>query len=140
MAVYGLNSSSTEYDNKSIDSSSIKNDSVFEDIEYVSIRNKVIDEQLNINDEIPFETCNVYNANITEQFFKDALLLSLYNQVDYLRKELDEKNEIIKSLLSRNTVSTNEVDFLRNELNEKNFLLRTITIKDSHVYVQREAR
>ena len=124
MAVYGLNSSSTEYDKSiTIDSSSIKNDSVFEDIEYVSIRNKVIDEQLNINDEIPFETCNVYNANITEQFFKDALLLSLYNQVDYLRKELDEKNEIIKSLLSRNTVSTNEVDFLRNELNEKNFLL-----------------
>ena len=64
----------------------------------------------------------MYNANITEQFFKDALLLSLYNQVDYPRKELDEKNEVIKS------------HFLRNELNEKNFLLRTITIKDSHVY------
>ena len=49
-------------------------------------------------------------------------------------KSLTKKNEIIKSLLLRNTVSTNEVDFLRNELNEKNFLLRTITIKDSHVY------
>ena len=107
---------------------------MFEYILYVSIRNKVIYDQLNINDKIPIETCNVYNANITEPFFKDALLLSLYNQVDYLRKELDEKNEIIKSLLSGNTVSTDEVDFLRNELNEKNFLLRTITIKDSQVY------
>ena len=104
---------------------------------YVSIRNKVTDEQLNINDEIPFETCNVYNANITEQFFKDALLLSLCNQVDYLRKELDE---IIKSLLSRNTVSTNEVDFLRNELNEKNFLLNNKRLPRLCRCFQREAR
>ena len=39
-------------------------------------------------------------------------LLPLYNQVEFLRKEEEEKNGLIKSLLIKNTETSSEVDVL----------------------------
>ena len=116
----------------------ISNNDLISDDEkiYVPIRNKIIDQNINIDEEIPIEVINnnVFNANTAENFYKDAWLLSLYNQVEFLRKECDEKNAIIKSFTIRNSKACSETEFLRKELEEKNFLIRTLTIRDSQVY------
>ena len=46
---------------------------------------------LNITNELPMEEC-----------FKDNLLANLYFTVEFLKKELEEKNYVIKYLLTRN--------------------------------------
>ena len=104
MAVYRFDDSSTECSSEVINSTLISDDAVSNDIINISILNNVINEHVNINDEIPIEVDNCPNINIkSEDFFKDALLLQLYNQVEFLRKELEQKNELINTLVINNT-------------------------------------
>lgn len=78
--------------------------SLTDDRIYVPIYNKVDDVRLNvdINEDIYLKLGNEHIVNNTDNF-KDALLCSLYSQVDFLRKEIEEKNILIKALTIRDT-------------------------------------
>ena len=43
-----------------------------------------------------------------EECFKDNLLANLYSTVNFLKKELEEKNYVIKNLLTRNLCCCNK--------------------------------
>ena len=54
------------------------------------------------------------NESLAQNDFKDSLLTSLYCQVDFLRGEIQERNQVIRSLMSRDReVSRETLRFYR---------------------------
>ena len=51
-----------------------------------------VDMKMNISDDIPL---------ILKEDYKDSLLANLYSTVEFLKSEISEKNDVIKSLLSQ---------------------------------------
>ena len=58
------------------------------------------------NDNNVSLTAPSFNNN---ENFKNAVLASLYSQVDFLRKELEEKNLIIRTLIIKQSQSNYEI-------------------------------
>ena len=101
------------------------------------------------SNEIP-DVHNKPNINVNDDF-KDSLLASLYSQCEFLRKELEEKNVIIRALLTLNeendgeentgdrTVTKidtchdacNDNDHLRVKLMENNEEMKNITLNNT---------
>ena len=59
----------------------------------------------------------------TKHDFKNALLASLYSQVEFLRNESEEKNAINNNNIK---LLHDEIEFLREELREKNVLIKML--------------
>ena len=101
MTIYGFN-----------DSSSILHDNP-------TVNNIYID----VNEEISIQAYDDIIENrdviIDTNFYNDAWLLALHNQVEFLHGEIKERNNLINMLTLQNTEKTNEVEFLRNEIQEK---------------------
>ena len=53
---------------------------------------------MDINDDEEIVSKHGIDININKNY-KDALLASLYSQIEFLRKELEEKNLLIRTLL-----------------------------------------
>ena len=53
---------------------------------------------INEDDDIHLNSESVFNTN---EDFKDALLTSLYSQVEFLRNEMAENNRMINSLIKK---------------------------------------
>ena len=71
---------------------------------------------MDINDEEEIVNRDGIDINVNENY-KDALLASLYSQIEFLRKELEEKNFLIRTLLIKEgdvynyiTRNTDDVD------------------------------
>lgn len=74
------------------------NPNISSDLIYIDARGKLLDGNVSENIEID----HVPTLN-TQENFKDALLASLYSQVEFLRSEIEEKNLLIHTLIIRDS-------------------------------------
>ena len=76
--------------------------------------------KINKDENIQIEHTPIFNST---ESYKDALLASLYSQVEFLRNELEEKNLLIRTLIIKESDVYNydaNNSAISNDINEEN--------------------
>ena len=67
--------------------------------------------------------------------FKDNLLASLYTQLEFLKNQMVEKDDVIKSLIKLNSDCEQRDEFLRNQIVQKDAIIQSLVKQKSNARV-----